>query len=66
MTIVSIDISIDNDLCVGCRLCVLVCKPMVLGMAGEYVATVVDASKCNLCMDCEEQCPESAIKVQKN
>ncbi len=56
-------IDIDTDACVGCKLCVHICPQMVLGMAGGYVATVIDDSRCDLCMACEEECPENAIKV---
>jgi NAD-dependent dihydropyrimidine dehydrogenase PreA subunit len=34
-----------------------------LRRAGHDVATVVDASRCNLCMRCEKECLENAIKV---
>jgi NAD-dependent dihydropyrimidine dehydrogenase PreA subunit len=37
---------------------------MVLGLDGEYVATVIDANRCNLCMACEQECPESAVKIE--
>jgi 2-oxoglutarate ferredoxin oxidoreductase subunit delta len=56
-------VSIDSDLCVGCKLCVHVCPDLVLGMAGGYVATVLDLSRCTRCLLCEEQCPEQAITV---
>ena len=56
-------IDIDNDLCVGCKLCVHICPEMVLHMAGGYVATAINLDRCNLCMACEKDCPENAIKV---
>ena len=56
-------VSIDSDLCVGCKLCVHACPELVLGMAGGYVATVLDLTRCTRCLLCEEQCPEQAIKV---
>ena len=58
-----IKIDIDNDVCVGCKFCANICPEMVLHTAGGYVATVIDASRCNLCMVCQDECPEDAIKV---
>lgn len=60
-----IHIHIDNDLCVGCKFCALICPELVLSLSGGYVATVVNADKCTLCMDCERECPEDAIKVKE-
>ncbi|MFC1971096.1 ferredoxin family protein [Chloroflexota bacterium] len=60
-----ISIDIDNDLCVGCKLCAHICPEMVLAMAGGYVATVIRLEKCNLCMACEQQCPEDCLKVSE-
>jgi NAD-dependent dihydropyrimidine dehydrogenase PreA subunit len=57
-------IDIDNDLCVGCGFCALICPQLVLSLSGGYVATVVNPGRCNLCMDCEKECPEGAIKVE--
>ena len=58
-----ISIEIDNDLCVGCKLCAFVCPRMVLHMAGGYVATVINIGRCNLCLACARECPEDAITV---
>ena len=58
-------IDINNDLCVGCKLCAHICPEMVLGMAGGYVATVINLIRCNLCMACEKECPENAVTVSE-
>ena len=60
-----VQIEIDNVLCVGCKFCAHICPEMVLHMAGGYVATVINLEKCNLCMDCENECPENAITVRE-
>lgn len=59
-----VQININNDLCVGCRLCVRICPEMVLHMTGAYVATVINLGRCTLCMTCEKECPEDAIEVR--
>lgn len=60
-----VQIDINNDLCVGCKLCVHICPEMVLGMAGGYVANVIDVNRCSQCMVCERECPEEAIRVRE-
>jgi NAD-dependent dihydropyrimidine dehydrogenase PreA subunit len=61
-----IRIEVENDLCVGCKMGAHICPEMVLGMAGGYVPSIVRPEKCTLCLACEQQCPEGAIKVYKN
>ncbi|MFC1981568.1 ferredoxin family protein [Chloroflexota bacterium] len=60
-----IHIDINNDRCIGCKFCAMICPKMVLHTAGGYVATVIDVNRCNLCMACEKECPESAIEVRE-
>ena len=60
-----IQININSDLCVGCDLCVHLCPEMVLYLTGGYLATVINLEQCNLCMVCEEECPEGAIEVRE-
>ena len=52
-------IKVQEDLCIGCGVCVSVC-PMAVLELGEK-ATVVNAENCILCKQCEENCPVSAI-----
>jgi len=58
------EISVDSELCVGCRACVLVCPERVFDLIGDYLATVVAPDECTACMICEQDCPEDAIKVR--
>lgn len=58
------EISIDSDLCTGCKICELGCPEDVLDMINDSLATVVALDRCTVCMICEERCAVSAIKVK--
>jgi len=55
-------IQIEPDLCIGCKLCVIVCPEGVLDLRSDTLACVVNLEKCTGCLECEK-CPENAIKV---
>ncbi len=50
-------ISIDNDRCVGCSLCVPICPEEALTC---YGIVIVD-EYCNDCLICIEYCPVGAL-----
>ena len=58
---------VDEDLCLGCGICVDVC-PEVFEMGEGDKAKVkvspVPPEKESSCRDAAEQCPESAIKIE--
>ena len=59
---------IQAERCKGCRLCLVVCPPKVLGMGplnaqGYPVAVLLDNDRCTSCTACALICPESAITV---
>ena len=63
-------IEVDADRCKGCALCVPVCPPGVIQMAGWFnvkgyhPAQLVDPEgKCTGCMLCATMCPDAAITV---
>lgn len=65
------EITIFNDSCKGCMLCVNACKAGVLeksevrGKLGYLLPKASSPDKCVACMMCELVCPEMAIEVKK-
>lgn len=65
-------VTISNDVCKGCGLCVSVCPKKIvvidrgrLNAKGYNPAMVEDMEKCIACAMCAMMCPDSAIKVEK-
>lgn len=64
-------ITILEEWCKGCDICVEVCPTDVLEMKPVgtrwqgSIAVVVDADACIACMLCEQQCPDFAILIEK-
>ncbi len=64
-------ITILEEWCKGCTICVEVCPTDVLKMEPVgtrwqgTIAVVVDADACIACMQCELQCPDFAILIEK-
>ncbi len=62
-------ISIDRELCKGCKYCVLTCVKGVIAIdsefnsSGYFPAKEVAMEKCNGCSLCAQMCPEIAIRV---
>ena len=52
----------DEELCVGCGSCEMVCPHGVFGMNGKKV-WVVDKNGCMECGACALNCPTTAIRV---
>jgi len=57
-----VEIKIDYDRCVGCKLCVKACSFGVLEWF-EDMPVVVDPGKCSGCLECKKSCPVNAITV---
>ena len=57
-----VEIKIDLDRCTGCGTCADVC-PVGVFEVKEGKSAAVNANECLICMACETQCPENAIKV---
>jgi benzoyl-CoA 2,3-dioxygenase component A len=50
---------IDPEICIRCNTCEAICP--VQAITHDSLNYVVDASKCNLCMDCISPCPTGSI-----
>lgn len=64
----SIRISIDENLCKGCEICVERCPTDVFEMTGTGVdsyPTVTDIDACTDCKTCELLCPDFALEVER-
>jgi NAD-dependent dihydropyrimidine dehydrogenase PreA subunit len=57
-----VEIKIDIEKCTGCGTCVDTC-PVEVFEIREEKSVVVNLDECLVCMACEVQCPEGAIKV---
>lgn len=65
-------VTIDENLCKGCGLCVSTCPKKIIALATDRIsakgynpATVTDMDKCIACAMCGIICPDSAITVEK-
>jgi len=56
-------LTINKDLCIGCRMCLMVCPHGVF----QIIDKKVDLAKSELCMECgacQKNCESGAIKVE--
>ena len=67
-----IKVTIYEDQCKGCGLCVRACPKSVLAIStthlntkGYYPAEVVDQASCIACTACARTCPDVAIEIEK-
>lgn len=59
-------IEIDNELCNGCRLCVMACPPKSIEMTGKRsVGMTGDSAACIGCGDCVAICHPRALQLVK-
>jgi 2-oxoglutarate ferredoxin oxidoreductase subunit delta len=65
-------VTINEDVCKGCSLCVEVCPKKIVVMNRERLnakgynpAAITDINVCTACAMCAIMCPDSAIKVEK-
>lgn len=57
-------IEIDEDMCTGCGICVDYCHVDAIAVNDDSgVVEVLDLDICIECHSCQQNCPESAIRV---
>ncbi|MFP3983192.1 MAG: mercury methylation ferredoxin HgcB [Desulfurivibrionaceae bacterium] len=56
-------LNLDQDRCIGCGLCTIVCPQAVLTMIGDK-ADIADLNACMECGACTRNCPTGAIQVE--
>lgn len=54
---------LDEEKCVGCGMCVIVCPHTVLSMNGKH-ARIENRDACMECGACAQNCPTDAVTVQ--
>lgn len=52
---------IDTDICTNCRRCEHVCKAQCINLSDH----LVDGSRCVVCFDCVDSCPDKAIRYTR-
>jgi len=67
-----VKVSINEELCKGCGLCVRNCPKKILEISktklnakGYYTAEVTDMEACTACASCARICPDVVIRIEK-
>jgi len=58
-----VTLSLDQEKCVGCGMCLMVCPQAVLGMDNGH-ARIENRDQCMECGACSQNCPTEAVTVQ--
>jgi NAD-dependent dihydropyrimidine dehydrogenase PreA subunit len=58
-----VSLKLDKDLCIGCKMCTMVCPHGVFTVS-KARAAIMDLDGCMECGACAHNCPVNAIEVQ--
>ena len=58
------ELVVNLDWCKGCGICAAFCPKGVLSVKDKV--KIEDASKCILCGQCEQRCPDYAIYIKES
>ncbi|UCC68215.1 MAG: 4Fe-4S binding protein [Armatimonadota bacterium] len=67
-----VSITIDEEICKGCGLCVAVCPRQTMQFAGHinsrgfHPARLLDPDQCTACAQCALMCPDACITILKS
>jgi ferredoxin len=59
-----VTLSLNEEKCIGCGMCIDVCPHAVIGMNGSDRAWIQDRDACMECGACSRNCPTEAFSVQ--
>jgi len=59
-----VTLSLNEEKCIGCCMCIDVCPHAVIGMNGSDRAWIQDRDACMECGACSRNCPTEAVSVQ--
>jgi NAD-dependent dihydropyrimidine dehydrogenase PreA subunit len=58
-----VTLALDQEKCVGCGMCLMVCPQAVLSMH-DGIAHIENRDQCMECGACSQNCPTEAVTVQ--
>lgn len=65
-------VTIDEETCKGCSLCVRACPKKIVSLSKEKInakgyhpSEVIEMEKCIACGSCARTCPDSCITIEK-
>ncbi|MEN3005421.1 4Fe-4S binding protein [Dehalobacterium formicoaceticum] len=56
---------VNEDACIGCKLCEKSCPSDAIAVIGEDKKAVINTELCHQCTNCQQVCPKNAIHYSK-